>query len=178
MMPRSYAKLLTTIWQNSDFVALDASAQRLYLLIISQPDLTHCGAIPIRPRRWARLAPDTTIDDIETALAILIAARFVIGDRDTEELLVRSFMRHDGATVNPNLRKAMTTAIHQIESVELQTVAAAELAKAVDKHPPEGGPRGGANGDVLAPPGRGVESTSSSPTPITSSSAAAAPRAT
>lgn len=172
-MPRTYAKLLVSIWQDPDFRQLDADAQRLYLYLISQPDLTHCGAIPMRVRRWAGAAPDLTLAHIGAAVCKLRDARFVVIDPDTEELLVRSFMRHDGAAVNSNLRKAMELAIGQIESRNLQTVAVAELARASQKDPP----RGDGGGDGVPPPEPPItgdaESTSSSPTPFTSSSAAA-----
>ena len=39
-MAREFAKIYMTIWGDPDFVSLDVSAQRLYLFLCSQADLT------------------------------------------------------------------------------------------------------------------------------------------
>ncbi len=48
-----YVKLYRSVWQDPDFVALPPAAQRLYFLLISQPDLTHVGVLPLMPARCA-----------------------------------------------------------------------------------------------------------------------------
>lgn len=141
-MARSYAKLLTSIWRDGDFRALDQAAQWLYLLLISQPDVSAAGVLPIRFSKWARMASDTDVDGIEAAFERLIAGRFVIIDETTEEALIRSFIRHDGGANHPNFHKAIVTAIANIESGALQTVAGAELDNAAGNKPSEPHPNG------------------------------------
>lgn len=91
----SYTRVLHSIWADEDFTSIGADAQRLYLLLISQPDITAAGVLPLIERRWARLAPDTNPVDISTALDELDQAGFVVIDADTAELWVRSYIKHD-----------------------------------------------------------------------------------
>lgn len=120
-MARHHARLLTAIWNDPDFRALDSPAQRMYMLLISQPDLNACGVIGYRPKVWARLAPDTTPQKIARAAATLAARCYTIIDRDTDELWVRSFMRHDGVLASPNIFKSAARAFDTIHSATIRT---------------------------------------------------------
>ena len=68
-MPRTEARIFTSIWGDPDFLALPGSAQRLYMFLLSQRDLTYCGVMPFRPSRWAGKAAGLT----ERELSILKA---------------------------------------------------------------------------------------------------------
>ena len=59
-MARSEARIFTSIWKDEDFLALPPSAQRLYMFLLSQDDLTYCGVMPLRERRWASKAAGLT----------------------------------------------------------------------------------------------------------------------
>jgi hypothetical protein len=132
-MARQYAKLYLSVWApDSDFRKLTGDAQRLYFLLLSSPRLSSAGCCVVQPRRWALQATDTTAADIETALAELEARRYVLVDHDTEEVLIRSFIRHDRGFRNPFLRKSVENSIGLIESVALKTQAALELAAAME----------------------------------------------
>lgn len=126
-MARSYAPLMTSIWANADFVALSPEAQRVYLLAMSQPNVTYCGVVAFTARRWARMSSDTNADQIEDAIAELSAAGFVILDEETEELWVRSFVRHNGVLTQPQLAKAMDRSFGEILSDEIRAAFLAEL---------------------------------------------------
>src|SRR5690554_4641180 len=106
-MARSEARVSTELWApGGDFVQLSWGAQWLYLFLISQPDLAHTGVLPLRARRWSRSASDLSPADIEARLKELEDARFVIVDYDTEELLIRSFVRRDRVYKQPNVLRA------------------------------------------------------------------------
>ena len=95
-MARSRASLHVDIWRNPDWLNLSSGAQRLYILILSQPKLSLCGSLDtIAPAKWATMAPDTDAAEIASHLGELEEARFVVLDHDTEELIVRSFTKHD-----------------------------------------------------------------------------------
>lgn len=114
-MARNHARVLTAIWSDEEFVCLSMDAQRMYLLLLSQPDLTPCGALPYIPKRWARLCPDTTSEGVGLAVCELEHARFVLVDRDTDELVIRTFVVHDGGLANSKMRgavKSSLTALH------------------------------------------------------------------
>lgn len=129
-MARDHARLRAGIWSDPDFLALAASQQRAYLLALSQPGITYCGVLPYTPRRWARLAPDTTEADIRAALDELAARRFVVIDEDTEELLIRTFIKHDGVLKSPNVaRSALNSWTHGIHSQRIRGHVLLELTR-------------------------------------------------
>ena len=43
-MPRTEARIFTSIWNDPHFLSLDVSAQRLYFFLLSQDDLTTAGS--------------------------------------------------------------------------------------------------------------------------------------
>lgn len=137
-MARSFGKVFTTIWRDDDFRALNATAQRLYLSFISSPDLSHAGVLPLRVSKWAKAAVDLTEADIESDLFTLTAHGFVLTDDDTEEVMVRSFIKNDEGWKNDNMRKAVIAAIEEIESRDLREHAEASLSEMVSEAPPKG----------------------------------------
>ena len=70
-MARSEARIFTSIWKDPDFLALSPSAQRLYMFLLSQDDLTYSGVMPLRERRWASKAAGMTVTDVEQDLKAL-----------------------------------------------------------------------------------------------------------
>lgn len=106
-MSRKYAPIYTSIWLNDDFRNLTPAAQRVYFLALSQPDMSYCGVVTFTTRRWAGMSKGTTQADIQAAVRELEASRFVTVDEETEELWVRSFVRHNQVWEQPQLRKAM-----------------------------------------------------------------------
>lgn len=128
-MARQHGRTLTSIWTDRDFIALPGLAQRMYLFLLSQPDLSHAGLIPLRTRRWASKSPGTTAADIEKELDRLAAARFVVVDYDTEELLIRTFVRNDGVYKQPKVMLRMREDARLIESATLKAAFSAELER-------------------------------------------------
>lgn len=114
-----HARILTSIW-TSDFCERTASAQRLYLLALSQPTLTYAGVLPYTRKRWAGLAVDTKPADITRAVTELVDYRYFIVDEDTEDVWVRSYLRHEGVLWMPNSRKPMWREITLIQSRPIQ----------------------------------------------------------
>lgn len=119
-MARNHARILVSIWDDDDFRGLEPSAQRVYFLLVSQPDLTPCGALPYLPGRWSRLAQGTTEEDIVKAITILAESRFVLVDEETQELIVRTFVVHDGGLGNPKMRGAVKGALRGLHSRRLR----------------------------------------------------------
>ncbi|MCS7484680.1 hypothetical protein ACFFQW_49185 [Umezawaea endophytica] len=126
-MARDHARLIITIWNDPDWRALSGDAQRLYMLLLSQEDLSYCGLVPMRLRRWASMCSTTSVDTITTALAELHDSRFALADHDTEEVLVRSLVRNDGIWKQPNTLAAAIRESFAISSPILRAAVAAEL---------------------------------------------------
>jgi len=116
----SYVKLRRTIWTDHEFCRLSSPAQRIYLLLISAPNLSAVGVLPVTVSRWASLAPDTSLDEIRASLVELEMARYVVIDPATEELLIRSYIVHDEAHRSPNGQKALRRARDTIMSAMLK----------------------------------------------------------
>jgi len=128
-MPRHYGSVVTSIWKDEDFRALTESSQRVYLMLITQADITSVGTLSMTLRRWAGYASDGSTKALEAALAELEEARYVVIDWEREELLVRSFVKWDGGYTN-NLRlKAIQSSALTVSSPMLQGVLAAEMNK-------------------------------------------------
>jgi hypothetical protein len=115
------------MWADEDFTALTEAAQRAYMLALSQPGLNYCGVVPFTLKRWANLAADSTIPKLHKAFTALQAGRFVVVDEDSEELLFRTFVKHDGILESPNICKASAKAFPTIHSRLLRGVFLAEL---------------------------------------------------
>lgn len=142
-----YARIFASIWADPDFVALPSCAQRLYLLLVTQPDVSHCGVLPLTERRWARLAADTDADSVRAALTRLEADRFVIIDDTTEEVLIRSYVKWDGQHVSPNGSKAIEKARSQVLSKTLANLVTDTL-QALRQAPTEGASPGAIERDA------------------------------
>jgi hypothetical protein len=126
-MARGHGRILTLIWEDADFLALTQEQQRLYLFLISQPNLNHAGLLPLTLRRWARKAAGLTPAELDAHLAALAAARFIVLDEDTEELLIRSFVRNDGVWKQPKVMGAMVSGAMEISSRLLRAALLAEM---------------------------------------------------
>lgn len=128
-MARSYANIFTAIWRDPDFRALDGEAQRVYLLLVTQPNISAAGVLPMTVGRWAALASDTTAGQIRNALQRLTARHFIVTDDETEEVFARSFIRHDNGYRNSKRIPVIRDAARDIESRALRQALAAELAR-------------------------------------------------
>ena len=126
-MARGHGRILTSIWEDSDFLKLDEREQRFYLFLISQPNLNHAGLLPLTLRRWSRKANGLTSADVEKRLQSLDDAQFIVMDDDTEELLIRSFVRNDGVWRMPKVMGAMVSGALEISSRRLQLALLAEV---------------------------------------------------
>ena len=128
-MAREYAKLLTRIWADGDFKRLSGNAQRLYFQIISQPDLSSVGVVTLAEKRWSMQVGDQDEATVNAALSELVDGRFVVVDQSTQEVLVRSFIRSDGAWKSPTAMKGIDGAARAVLSDCLKAVIRDELDK-------------------------------------------------
>ncbi len=128
-MPRDHGRILCGIWRDKDFRARSVSAQRLYMLLLSQPNVNNAGILPLQVSKWAKGCDDTTTEAIQSALDELVAHRFVFFDEDTEECLVRSYMRNDGVMAHKYIWKNALKCCESVESPVLRGVLVDELLR-------------------------------------------------
>lgn len=128
-MARKYAPIITAIWRDADFRKLSRAAQGMYLLLVSQPNISGVGTLPLTVGRWAAMATDTSGTSVRADLDELSQARFVVVDPGTEELLVRSFVRWDGGYRNSKRRPVIEAAAVEVDSPVIRRVLAVEFER-------------------------------------------------
>ena len=143
-MARTRANILCEIWEDEDFVALPLDAQRMYLFLLSQRDLNHAGLLPLRIRRWAAKSPGGTVGQVSKALQTLAKTEFILFDRETEEVLIRTLVRNDGVYKQPKVMLRMREEAKLMESEALRAAFAKELRRIPleELSDAPGGPRG------------------------------------
>lgn len=128
-MARNYANVSTAIWRDDDFRKLTATGQRMYLLALSQSDISAAGVLALRLPRWAAMAVDTTPADVQAAIDELQASRHVIYDEVAGELLVRSFVKWDAGYGNAKRRPVIIKAAFEVESEAIRCALAVEFER-------------------------------------------------
>jgi hypothetical protein len=135
-MSRDYAKTNVTIWQDSDFRALPFPAQHLYMTMWAHPELSYCGVLDWRPGRLAALAAGWDAHAIRTFADCLASRHFIVIDEETEEVLVRSWVRWEEILKQPRLSVSYVKAFSVVASNVLRSVLVHELTK-IKKGAPE-----------------------------------------
>lgn len=134
-MARDHARIKTSIWNDPDFLALRVAEQHLYLALASNKGLSRCGVIDYIPSRFDHLADDLTAPRFMKAIGGLRSARFVVLDERTQELLLRSYVRHDGVLDRVNMGKATGTAFEAVVSPIIRKAIGDELSRLMHEEP-------------------------------------------
>jgi len=134
-MPRDRANIRTNIWADTNWRSLSKGAQHLYLLLLSHPDLNYAGVCDWRPGRIARMTDGQTIESVRRDADELERAAFVLRDDETEEICVRSFVKHDGLMKQPLLGVSMANAYAGVASPQIRRVIAWEVQKLNRREP-------------------------------------------
>lgn len=134
-MSNEYRMVYTTIWTDPAFRQLSESAQRLYLLMLTHPSLSACGVLDWKEAKLAKFAQGMTVATLRRAAYELGQAQFIAVDPETEEALVRSFVRHDGKLKSPNPTRAVVKAYGSIGSLMLMSIVSVEVRRACAEHP-------------------------------------------
>lgn len=102
----------------------------MYFLLLSQATLTQAGTMSLTLNRWSLLTSGRDAKDIEASVRLLEDRRFLVIDWDTEELLIRSFIRNDGVYKQPNvLKAAMRVVLEEVESNLIKAAIADEFLR-------------------------------------------------
>lgn len=118
-----------SIWRNPEFRALPRSAQATYCQLITQKEIDKAGMLPYQPTKWVKGCDDMSLSDLLSDLKVLEAARFIIVDEDTDEVLARSYMRNAGVTAIPNVLKNALKSAALVESPTCRRALAEELRR-------------------------------------------------
>lgn len=134
-MARGHGRILSSIWDDPDFTGLTQAQQRMYLFLLSQPNVNHAGLLPITLKRWARKASGLEAADLGRQLDELVRAGYAAVDRDVDEVLVLGYFAHVGTARQPRLVAAAYDALAQSASPALRAIASAALSDAVAQAP-------------------------------------------
>jgi hypothetical protein len=134
-MARDRANIRVDMWADEDWRKLSMGAQHLYQLILTHASLSYAGVGDWRPARLAALTRDRTAADVRRDGAELQAAAFVYVDEETEEIVVRSFIRHDGLLKHPRLPVSMANDYAAIASETIRAGVAYEVQKLAVEQP-------------------------------------------
>ena len=134
-MAREYARVKVGIWRDLDFRSLSPDAQHLYFILLTAPTMNLAGVADWRPARLAALASGLTAAKVRKIGAELESAHYIIIDEETEEVLVRSFIRHDGILKGPKTAIGMMNAYSSISSMNIMRAVAREVARTAQREP-------------------------------------------
>lgn len=123
------------MWADDDWRDLTPAAQHLYMVLLSHPTLTYAGVADWRPGRIASLSRGWAASDVLEAAVELEQAHFILVDHDSEEVLIRSFVKHDGLMKQPKLAVAMANAYAAVASASIRQVVAFEVQKLHSREP-------------------------------------------
>jgi hypothetical protein len=126
---RQFGKTHIKRWDKPEWVALSVTAQWLYDALVSNANLSQCGAMEWKPKQMKKLAGALSLDVLESAMLELREGLFVVLDEDVDVLLVRSFIRNDVDVSNKNMMVSVIKAWQRIGSMELKRVVIFELAR-------------------------------------------------
>jgi len=123
------------MWASEKWRELSTGAQWLYMHLLTSPTLNYVGVADWRPARIAAKVRDVSIQDVLDRAAELEAGRFVFCDSATEEIVIRSFLKHDGLLLNPNLWRSVGNDFADVSSIRLMGVISREARRLREAHP-------------------------------------------
>lgn len=156
-MAHEYAKVNVAIWGDQDWKQLTKDQQWLYFLLWTHPKTNAAGVADWRPGRLASHAAGTTAADVESVAEALQAQRFILVDHDTEEVLIRSYVKHDQRLKQPNASVSVANAYSATASLKIQQVIVHELGRLKQRQPDYKGWASRAVQDVLEQEGSPID---------------------
>lgn len=132
---RSYGKIKLSVQSDPDWRQLSHTAQWLYWALVGSEKLSACGALEWRPKLFAALSPTLNVDGVESALDELRLKKYVVLDDETDELVLRSFIRNDDVVSNKNMMVSVIKAWRMLYSLRLRGVVVHELMRLQHEHP-------------------------------------------
>jgi len=128
-MGRDRANISIDIWSDADFRDLTTQAQSLYFKLVTHPKLDYSGCVEFHPGRLAAMSREMTSGDVMLAAQELSDKWYCVFDQSTDEVLVRSWVRHDGLMKQPRLAVSMAKAYGAIASNKIRAVVVHELIR-------------------------------------------------
>lgn len=132
---RDFAQIKLSIWNDDSFLDLSSDAQLLYFVLISHPTMNRAGVGTWHAGRLSGLCASWSRPVVESAARELIDGLFIVIDEDTDEFLVRTFVRHDGLMKQRNLATTMAREFAAVGSRAIKGVVVWELRRLHEEYP-------------------------------------------
>lgn len=169
---RDHGRLPCKIWNDKSFRALPRTAQAMYAQLQSDRDVNNAGVLPLQVAKWAGGCDETTEEQVWSDLGALSIGGWIVVDRDTFEVLLRTHLRDDGllkhkyifqnalrcaeAAASSDIRKALAIELYRLKRADAAEVADRMVGSEPDPDPDEMG--FGSHSDAIQTP--------PSPTPV------------
>lgn len=129
-MARKYATVHTAFWFGwVRDCSVDAAL--MYLLLVSQPDVSACGVLPFAPDRWADMVANLTVRRATQGVRELEQKSKVLVDNRTQEAFLVRYLTHDRVLTSPNRLKSASAAYGAIHSQAIRDAVVADLPEYV-----------------------------------------------
>ena len=126
---RQYALIHRAILDDPSWRCLTRSQQNLYLLLLLKLSTNLCGVVDWRPNKLAVNASDMTVETIEADAVVLEKKLYIVRDEDTDEVLIRSFLRNDAPLKSSKTAIAVRSSYTDTASSKLRGVIVFELQR-------------------------------------------------
>ena len=126
---RQYALIHRAILDDPSWRCLTRSQQNLYLLLLLKLSTTLCGVVDWRPKKLAVNASEMTVETIEADAVVLEKKLYIVRDEDTDEVLIRSFLRNDAPLKSSKTAIAVRSSYTDTASSKLRGVIVFELQR-------------------------------------------------
>lgn len=127
-MANAVGLIRESIWRDRDFRALPRTAQAAYIQVLSQKDLDCAGVLTLHIDFLTKGCDEMSAENLWHDLKILEQARFIVVDENTDELLIRSYVRLISAPCR-NAWKGAQKAAKMIVSPKIRSALAIELRR-------------------------------------------------
>jgi hypothetical protein len=124
----TFGKIYSDLWDDRyGFCNVSQGAQQLYMYLIARRDRNKAGVVPLRIRKWTKIAPMLTDEQIMAQLDELASAGFVVYDTEEMELYLCDFIFRDEIYRQPNSVRTACRAIREVESEGIKAAIYTDL---------------------------------------------------
>lgn len=128
-MAREFGKLWFVMFQDDDFCAQPLLDKMVYLSLLGLPSVNYAGLTPLSMKRLKKACAPASEREIKAALVRLERKRYVFTDSDSEEQLIRTFIRNDEVWKQPNMMISALRSAGLVESRKLANALLDELGR-------------------------------------------------
>jgi HNH endonuclease len=134
---RREAHIPAALWSDPEFRVLDRYTQRLYLMLLTAPEMDQAGVLPLVERRWAGRAANLTPENVLQALGDLHTAGMVFADMEQQEVFVSGYYVIERIAKQPRRVVGVIDTLNESFSAELRSFASAELGSLLNSVAPD-----------------------------------------